>query len=92
MKLKKPEIHEDPPPIVMSAGDLFHAFGGIVKSDLEPPLRFAIGYATSSLDYLGRMEPSDNLEKAMKHFNKAIAAIRAYADEHEIELRKSMRT
>ena len=63
-----------------------------MKSDLEPPLRFAIGYATSSLDYLGRMEPSNNLEKAMKHFNKAIAAIRAYADEQGVTIRPSMKT
>lgn len=63
-----------------------------MKSDLEPPLRFAVGYANSAVEYLGRMEPNEHLDKAVKAFEKAKKHIRAYAAEREIVLRSSMKT
>lgn len=63
-----------------------------MKSNIEPPLRFAIGYANNAVNYLDRLESSEHLEKAIKHFRKAIAAIEAYGAEQGVEIRRLMRT
>lgn len=63
-----------------------------MKSDLEPPLRFSIGYANTALEYLGRLPEDEELGKAIRAFDKAIKHIRRYGADNDIEIRESMPT